>query len=487
MNPSRFLIKAVRLILIFAIGISLIQPSPVRAGGVCRVNWAASGAVENGSSWENAYINLQGALHNLDCLEIWVAAGVYKPTGSMDRSISFDLRGNLALYGGFFGTEIERDTRDWIANTTILSGDIDGDDSLIGNSYHIVRDLGSSPPATLDGFTITGGNANGDSLDANGGGMFIVMGFPTLENLVFANNSADRTGGGLFSILGEPNMAQISFNQNASQYGGGMYSDSGSPVLNAVIFFANSAREGGGLLIEGDAVLADITFALNIADEHGGGLYVSEGTLALNKATFSGNSAGGNGGGLFNRGTLELVNVTISGNVAGGWGGGIASIGYSALPNLTNTTVSGNFANMSGGGMVNMIGSETTIANTIFWGNSAGTEGTQLYNTDPDNGQPAGVVTIDDSIVQDGCPESTTCTRVLATDPLLGTLGDYGGLTQTIPISVGSSALNAASEAACPVMDQRGLARPQGKGCDMGAYELVYFEIFLPMVVQEDR
>ena len=210
MNPSRLLIKAVRLILIFAIGISLIQPSPVRAAGVCRVNWAASGAVENGSSWENAYINLQDALNNLDCLEIWVAAGIYKPTAGMDRSISFDLRGNLALYGGFFGTEIERDARDRIANPTILSGDINGDDSLAGNSYHIVRDLGSSPPATLDGFTITGGNANGGSLDANGGGMFIVMGFPTLENLVFANNSADRTGGGLFSILGEPNLAHIS-------------------------------------------------------------------------------------------------------------------------------------------------------------------------------------------------------------------------------------------------------------------------------------
>ena len=183
-------------------------------------------------------------------------------------------------------------------------------------------------------------------------------------------------------------------------------------------------------------------------------------------------------------GTLLLENVTISGNVSGGWGGGKASIGFDASSNLTNTTLSGNFANMSGGGMVNIIGSETTIVNTIVWGNSAGIEGPQLYNKVPETGQQAGVVNIDDSIVPDGCPESTTCTDVLKADPLLGTLGDYGGLTQTIPISVGSSALNAASEAFCPALDQRGIAHPQGRGCDIGAFERVHFEIFLPMVVQ---
>lgn len=484
MTLSRLIIKVIRLGLILAVSHSLLQPSPVRAAGVCRVNWAAPGAVEDGSSWETAYINLQDALHNADCLEIWVATGVYRPTGSLDRTISFELRGNLALYGGFFGTETERDARDWTANPTVLSGEINGDDNLTGNSYHVVRDTSNSPSAILDGFTITAGNANGPGLEANGGGMFIVMGFPALRNLIIVKNSADRTGGGLFSILGEPNLTNISFIQNNAQYGGGMYSYSGSPVLSAVVFFANSAREGGGLLIEGDAELGDITFALNVADEHGGGLYVGEGTLALNRVTFSGNSAGGNGGGLFNKGSLALENVTISGNVSGGWGGGIASYGYSASTNLTHTTLSGNFSNTSGGGMVNMIGSETTIENTIFWGNSAETEGAQLYNKVPDTGLPAGTVVFHDSIVQDGCPEASSCSRVLATDPYLGELGDHGGLTRTIPISVDSAARDTASDAACLAVDQRGLTRPQGRGCDMGAFELVYFETNLPLVMR---
>ena len=125
------------------------------------VDSGASGA-NDGTSWTDAYTNLQDALSVPETgVEIWVAAGTYKPTAGADRTISFVLADGVRLYGGFAGGETELDQRDWESNITTLIGDIgivedDGD-----NSYHVVK-CGSLTRATvLDGFTITGGNADG--------------------------------------------------------------------------------------------------------------------------------------------------------------------------------------------------------------------------------------------------------------------------------------------------------------------------------------
>jgi len=82
-------------------------------------------------------------------------------------------------------------------------------------------------------------------------------------------------------------------------------------------------------------------------------------------------------------------------------------------------------------------------------------------------------------VVQGGCPADATCTNVIDTDPRLGALGDYGGATETIPLLPGSSAIDAGLDALpdgtviCPATDQRGVARPQGAHCDIGAFEYV--------------
>ena len=73
--------------------------------------------------------------------------------------------------------------------------------------------------------------------------------------------------------------------------------------------------------------------------------------------------------------------------------------------------------------------------------------------------------------MQGGCPAGSTCTNIITTDPLLGTLGNYGGFTQTIPLLAGSSAIDTGNDAVCPATDQRGVTRPQGAHCDIGAYE----------------
>jgi hypothetical protein len=352
------------------------------------------------SSWADA-CSLQTALNAaISGQEIWVAAGTYKPTAvPTDRSTTFQLRSGVAIYGGFAGIETARNQRNPLTQTTILSGDIDNNDSqtpvitnlstVTGNttnSFHVITIAGN---ATLDGFTITAGYANGSSLDNRGGGMYASSGNPALANVTFSGNRAD--------------------------YGGGLYINSGSPILT------------------------NITFSSNLSGYDGGGLYNSSGNPVLTNLTFSGNSAGEDGGGLYNS---------------------------SSNPTLTNITLGGNSAVRFGGGMCNA-SSSPMINDTIFWGNAASGGGAQIYNFS----SPPSIPSLNDSVVQAGCPAGSTCTNILTTDPLIGALGNYGGSTRTVPLLVGSSAIDMGKDTTCAASDQRGVPRPVGAHCDMGAFE----------------
>ena len=85
-------------------------------------------------------------------------------------------------------------------NVTILSGDIGVADDNSDNSYHVIVGSNTNNSAVLDGFTVTGGNADGSSINpqGRGGGMLNVGGDPTLSNIIFSNNSA-TFGGGMFN------------------------------------------------------------------------------------------------------------------------------------------------------------------------------------------------------------------------------------------------------------------------------------------------
>ncbi|WP_025007250.1 hypothetical protein [Marinilabilia salmonicolor] len=80
------------------------------------------------TAWQNqtnVYSDLQTALAAAVAGdEVWVAAGIYKPTTDGDRTIGFDLKDGVHYYGGFAGNETELSQRDWRLNETILSGDI---------------------------------------------------------------------------------------------------------------------------------------------------------------------------------------------------------------------------------------------------------------------------------------------------------------------------------------------------------------------------
>jgi len=409
---------ALQIVLIFSLQ---AFSTPVHAAGI--VLYANPEAKTSGScdTWENA-CTLQYALSLASSGdEIWVMQGTHLPTTGTDRTITFQLKDSVALYGGFTGTEKVLEDRNPVTYPTILSGDI-GVSGKSDNSYHVVK---GAYNATLDGFTITGGNADGtaSAYNQDGGGLFNNSEGLLLSNVIFSKNFA-----GSDILLGA---------------GGGMYSASSSPTLTNVTFSQNSALgEGGGMYTWlGSPTLTKVTFNENSASSNGGGLYVSSSPSAvfLTNITFSGNSAV-HGGGMINSGSnLYLYNVTLNGNTASGKGGG--------------------FYNYQ---------SSLHVYNTIFWGNTAAVStDAQFYNERIEDS-----VILTYSIVQDGCPSGITCSQIITSDPLLGILGDYGGLTQTIPLLFGSSAIDMGANYFCPATDQRGVSRPQGEGyCDIGAFE----------------
>lgn len=169
---------------------------PARGADIYFVDAGATGA-NDGSTWTDAFTDLRGALlfacANMNGnAQVWVAADTYTPAtwaGNPDqREIAFDLCAGLTVYGGLGGTEdpatFDLATRDFVANETILSGDLkqNGDaDGTADNSYSvIVGNLGDQSTA-VDGLTIRDGNAD-DALHAGhrarGGGIFIQGGTP---------------------------------------------------------------------------------------------------------------------------------------------------------------------------------------------------------------------------------------------------------------------------------------------------------------------
>ncbi len=156
---------SVMLVIVLVLAVTPLQVA--HAAGMRYAKPAASGTGDC-LSWINA-CTLQTALTGAASGdEIWVAAGTYKPTAGTDRTVTFQLKNGVALYGGFAGTETARTQRNPAVNVTILSGDIDNNDSqtpiitdlttVTGNttnSWHVVT---GATGATLDGFTITAGN-----------------------------------------------------------------------------------------------------------------------------------------------------------------------------------------------------------------------------------------------------------------------------------------------------------------------------------------
>ena len=230
------------------------------------VNDDATGA-NNGSSWTDAFTDLQDALDvAIAGNQIWIAEGTYEPSveygGAGDRYKSFRMINGVGIYGGFdpsIGDDVF-DERDWENNVTILSGDIGIPDDNSDNCYHVFsHDEGwggggaviLDESAILDGFTITGGNANGSDVHDGGGGMANgIVSSPTVRNCIFSKNAAIRDGGGMKNEAYDggcsPKIINCTFSENRASRGGGMKNFDAQPTVIDCIFIGNIATDRGG-------------------------------------------------------------------------------------------------------------------------------------------------------------------------------------------------------------------------------------------------
>ena len=353
-SRPRTLVSALLIVgLVLAFALAPFTASSVRAASVLYVKPGAPDAADC-LTWGTA-CSLQGALGKAASGEtIWVAAGVHYPGAS--RTDTFTLLEGVAVYGGFSGVETALDQRDWLANLTVLSGDIDQNDTkdaygvvvkaadIAGsNTYQILNSAGLSASARLDGFVITAGQANGSSPVNNGAGMYNSSSSPTLANLIFSGCYASANGGAMFNDNSSPAMTNVTFTGNAASGGGGIYNYGGSsPVMTAVLFSGNTGTAGGALVNDSNSnpVVTNAAFISNTASS-GGGIYNYQSTPVLVNVSFSKNSANG-GGALFN----YFSNSTLSNCIL--WGdsapSGAEIYDTSSTPTVTYSIVQGGHA-----------------------------------------------------------------------------------------------------------------------------------------------
>jgi parallel beta-helix repeat protein len=295
------------------------------SGNTLYVN-ASAGGTGDGSTWANAYTNLSNALVTaFNCSSvntIKVAAGTYKPTKkpfnsgiemttTNDRDLTFHIPDGVTIEGGY---NASTGTRDIIANVTTLSGDIDNNNKLDnGNVYHVVLTSTASSNTTskikIDGFSITGGNANilgimnvnGNNIySIYGGGIFTFNGTNTLTNNTIYSNSASGSGGGIYTNFSTNTLTNNTiYSNSASESGGGIQIYAGTNTVTNNTIYSNSADsgKGGGIsTYSGTNTLSNNTLYSNSARELGGGIYTSDGTNTLTNNIFWQNKKGTNAG-----------------------------------------------------------------------------------------------------------------------------------------------------------------------------------------------
>ncbi|MGH3217981.1 MAG: choice-of-anchor Q domain-containing protein [Streptosporangiaceae bacterium] len=309
-----------------------------------------------------------------------------------------------------------------------------------GTPVFRIFDVSSSGSLTLNSVTISNGLANNST---QGGGGIFNHGTLTITGSTFTSNSAPATTG----------------------TSGGAINNSGTLKLSTSTFTGNTAQEGGGVFNQKAATITSDTFSGNTATVYGGGaLLNAAGTMTVTGSTFTGNTGPG-GGAIDNDTTLNISDSTFSANTGGTNGGG--ALDNFGSTTITQATFSGN-SSPYGANILNYTGftlkmSMSIVANPQGGGPNCG------------GGQP---VTDAGYNLDTGtsCGFSTANHSMSNTNPQLGSLASNGGPTQTMALPLGSPAVDAIppSTSGCTgTTDQRGTTRPQGSGCDIGAYELV--------------
>lgn len=356
---------------------------------------------------------------------------------------------------------------------------------------------------TISGSTFTNNQATATALPGggNGGGGIYLSGgsAATATNSSFAGNQS-QNGGAVHLLHSNFHGVNVTFDNNVANNsvggggGGAIYMDgtkdlSGELLLERSLFTGNSTNQLGGAIFsyitqDGRTTIDESTFDGNMTTGgNGGAIYhqsnthnapmnVSNSTFINNVATAVPADDAGQGGALW------LINapVTITSstfayneaihtqNLPGddwhrGFGGAIRT---STETTIINSTIVNNYAGFVGGGLAG----DATVRNTIIANNSGGNEWDIQQNCTVEVNNAGNNIQYPQRLTGNGNDYECFAGQT-AVDPQVGTLGDYGGQTQTIPLLAGSPAIDAGSN--CPVTDQRGYAR--NGPCDMGAYE----------------
>jgi hypothetical protein len=322
---------------------------------------------------------------------------------------------------------------------------------------------------TMNNVTIT------ENAAPQGGGMRIdPKSILSIADVTIERNTAEQ-GAGIFvgttPLLPTDStiamLRNISISSNvASDQGGAIFNASGRYlVLDKATLRGNSAFSGGAILNEGTLEIRDSLIAESVADN--GGAIRNNSELVISSSTFQGNSAEV-GGAIFNNGAVSLLNVTLAENTSGTLGGAIFNEEKGSV-SLIFATIDSSSA-LAGGGLFNSGGTilikNSLLANSLSGGNCALRITSEGHNLSSD-GSCLGSLTL-----------SSDFNNI---DPLLDPSGlrNNGGSAATIALLAESIAIDAIAIEECTDMngnlvtaDQRGAFRPQGVGCDIGAFEV---------------
>jgi hypothetical protein len=409
------------------------------------IKYVKQGGTGSGTSWADASGDLQAMINGSSAgNEVWVAAGTYQRAAGQ----SFSMKEAVKIYGGFSatGAPVMAD-RDWDSNITTLQG---SGNNVINNSYN-----GLTALAVLDGFTITGGNAQ------MGGGIYNNNVSPSMSNLTIKDNLA-TVGGGMFNnnSYSLVNNCIIS-NNNASFYGGGIFNLGGSPVFNNVIINYNSANSGGGICNDNNSAprFTNIIIKGNQA-KYGGGMYnVNSSSPSFVNAVITENTATTQAAAIYNSYSSGVfTNIAVTKNSSP-----IANvINQNSSVSYNNATISSNAAE---GGMYNL-NAPVQIYNSIIYGN---TTGLLNYNSSPQ---------ISHSLVQ-GSGGSVAWNTATGTDggnnmdanPMFNDPANDDYTLQSTSPAINSGS-NSHFAGAATATDLSGNPRIYSNTIDMGAYEV---------------
>lgn len=330
------------------------------------------------------------------------------------------------------------------------------------------------PTVTLKNLTLTHAGGTGAIYNNQGAANLNII------NTTFSNNTTGfgGTSPAIYNLEGNLTITNSLFLSNTEGIG-----DSGGAILsigfgNLTItntrFIGNTApnTHGGALITEMvSANIVDSTFTNNTSNRPNGaaGAIFNIGKLSVRNSTFTNNTVNGSngaGGAIYNLNELKVINSTFVGNASGS-GAVIYTTGpqSTTITNIINSTLT---ANTGGTALEGAGGSSLNVVNSIVANSPAG----NCLN-------PAGSISGHHNL-ETGITTTCGTNSLLTANPLLGPLADNGGPTQTLALLAGSPAIDGADNAVCLAeppngagkLDQRGVARPQGQGCDIGAFEL---------------